>query len=534
VEETQQKENGISILEPFKKLIWKFVISDTKSTTFIFALASLLFTLALVISSPVTNPFAFDSNWPFILCLLSIIIGRYYKTYITKVATLKSTVLTFTFVGVVIMIIHASFGVLDSFEVVSDYISGSILILIGLLTGVISSDLEDSEWLASALFMRHINRKLAGDGIQYLYYDTDGKPEIVNPNEVIVFFDIGDKIVKFDYKRKVKPYFHLTPITIKNNHIKSAYIQVMNLFEVLSPAWNDLMFNYKKSIQYGEIRASWIKTILMTLPKDPNSLTVGNIKLPQAPLSMNIDKEKYTISWGFAKMNWDETISKILINKTTSPILHTILDSTKPHNKILKIEMDLSEPKYDSQIKQNLQICANRTYYSLIIMLYDRISGNEGLVTDTSKQCIRNISKWYNNLQNNELFFSISNLPAYKFETSVSGFKNRDDWVDSFNNGIFDPSGTFLNIHDNLVTIANDASISKEIRALIQSSIEKATQEIINVNRKQPTTEITSNKVNMPSVTFTNTNTANKAYVIASALKLQFIYRLIENGKLKI
>lgn len=167
-------------------------------------------------------------------------------------------------------------------------------------------------------------------------------------------------------------------------------------------------------------------------------------------------------------------------------------------------------------------------------MLYDRISGNEGLVTDTSKQCIRNISKWYNNLQNNELFFSISNLPAYKFETSVSGFKNRDDWVDSFNNGIFDPSGTFLNIHDNLVTIANDASISKEIRALIQSSIEKATQEIINVNRKQPTTEITSNKVNMPSVTFTNTNTANKAYVIASALKLQFIYRLIENGKLKI
>ena len=126
MEETQQKKNGNSILEPFRKLIWKFVISDTKSTTFIFALATLLFTLALVISSPVTNPFAFDSNWPFILCLLSIIIGRYYRTYITKVAALKSAVLTFTFVGVVIMIIHASLGVLDSFEVVSDYISISI------------------------------------------------------------------------------------------------------------------------------------------------------------------------------------------------------------------------------------------------------------------------------------------------------------------------------------------------------------------------------------------------------------------------
>jgi len=514
-----------------KQLFWKLVISDTKSTTFIICLASLLFALCLVISNPVTNPFAFDSYWPYVFCLLSIIVGRYYRTYITKIAALKSIVVSFTLLALSIMLGHAFFGVLDSFEVISIYLTSAILILIGLLTGVISNDNEDSEWLASALFMRHINRKLTHDDIQYLYYSTDGTPAIINPDNVHVFFDIGDKIVKFEYERKVRPFFHLSPVLIKNGQIKSAYIRVMNLFDVLSPAWNDLMKDYKQSIKFGDVRMSWLKTILLTFPKDPNSLTIGNIKLPQAPLGISIDEQPYIINWGTPKMNWDETVSKIFKNKTTSPILHSVLGSTKPHDKILKVESYLLDQEHISNKNQNLLICANRTYYSLILMLYDRLSGNEGLVTDTTKQCIREISHWYSNLKNKDLFLSISNLPAYKIERSILGFRNRDDWSESFNNGIFDPSGSYLNLHDELVTIANDVSTSKEIRALIQSLIEKTTQDIINVNRKQPTTEVSSVNSNISDISFRNINNSTKASVIVSALKLQFVRQLIDNGR---
>ena len=514
-----------------KKLIWKLVISDTKSTTFIICLASLLFALCLVISNPVTNPFAFDSYWPYMFCLLSIIVGRYYRTYITKVAALKSIVVSFTLLAFCIMLGHAFFGVLDSFDIISIYLTSAILMLIGLLTGVISNDNEDSEWLASALFMRHINRKLVYDDIEYLYYSTDGTPELINPNNINVFFDIGDKVVKFDYERKVRPFFHLSPVMINNGQIKSAYIRVMNLFDALSPAWNDLMKDYKQSVKFGDVRMSWLKTVLLTFPKDPNSLTVGNIKLPQAPLAISIDGQPYTINWGAPKMNWDETTAIILKSKTTSPILHSILGSTEPHGNILQIEASLLDEEHISEKNQNLLICANRTYYSLILMLYDRLSSNEGLITDTIKQCIRDISHWYDNIKHEELFLSISNLPAYKIERSILGFRNRDDWSDSFNNGIFDPSGSYLNLHDELVTIANDYSTSKEIRALIQLLIEKTTQDIINVNRKQPTTEVKNLNSNASEVNFRNVNNSTKASVIVSALKLQFIRQLIDNGR---
>ena len=95
----------------------------------------------------------------------------------------------------------------------------------------------------------------------------------------------------------------------------------------------------------------------------------------------------------------------------------------------------------------------------------------------------------------------------------------------------FDPSGSYLNLHDELVTIANDVSTSKEIRALIQLLIEKTTQDIINVNRKQPTTEVKNVNSNASEVNFRNVNNSTKASVIVSALKLQFIRQLIDNGR---
>lgn len=517
-----------SLVESIKNLYLAFSLGDTKTFVFLAYLYSIVLCVGLVISSPVNNPFLGPSLLSvFSIALASFALGSLLRTYLVNIVASKVTMAACTAVVCIAFILHAIFGLLTD-PALSNGVVYLALIQFSLIVGVLSGNTENSTWLGSALFMRHINSKLDGKGIEYLYWDDDGNAQLITPSSVRVRWDASQGTIMCYFQQKSRPFLHFTPVRRTGLRINSAYRIVAELFDEMNTSWYELIKKYRTSMTHSEIRTSWLCLTLLSIPNDPNSLTIQRAKIPIGTLSLNIGSVAHNIDWRHPKMSWEDARTQVFKSFKETPVLNTVLTSRRRNSEVLEFENNFVGIN-PSTSKKLLRIYAQRSYFSLMVSLFHNLSGREGTVAELCRYSVQEFSRWYAKLIRDNNFSSISELSVFSLEQVLLDAPNCDDWGQKLSLGLENPSNLFLASHDRLTNYADESNCSDQIRSLIQTSISDTTSEIMRGNRKTP--GMYGDESSNPSILSDSSSLsiAHKASVLCGGLKLQFIHYLLND-----
>ena len=515
-----------SLGESIKNLYLAFALGDTKTFVFLTYLYSIIFSVGLVISSPVNNPFLEPSLLSvFAIALFSFALGSLLRTYLVNIVASKVTMAACTSLVCIAFILHALFGLLTD-QALSNGVVYLALIQISLIVGVLSGNTENSSWLGSALFMRHINSKLDRKGIEYLYWDDEGIAQLIAPSSVRVRWDTGQGAIMCYFQQKSIPFLHFTPVRRTGLRINSAYRIVIELFDEMNTSWHELIKKYRTSITHSEIRTSWLCLTLLSIPNDPNSLTIQRAKIPIGTLSLNVGPVVYNIDWSHPKMGWEDARTQVFETSKETPVLNTVLTSRRRNSEVLEFENNFVGLNPSTR-KKLLRVYAQRSYFSLMVSLFHNLSGREGTVAELCRHSVQEFSRWFTKLIRDNNFSSISELNVFSHEQVLVDAPSCDDWGQKLSLGLENPSNLFLASHDRLTNYADESNCSDQIRSLIQTSISDTTSEIMRGNRKPP--GIYGDQSTNPSILSDSSSLsiAHKASVLCGGLKLQFIHYLL-------
>ena len=509
-----------------KNLYLAFALGDTKTFVFLAYLYSIIFSVGLVISSPVNNPFLGPSLLSvFVIALVSFALGSLLRTYLVNIVASKVTMAACTSLICIAFILHAIFGLLTD-QALSNGVVYLALIQLSLIVGVLSETQRIPVGLGSALFMKHINSKLDRKGIEYLYWDDEGIAQLIAPSSVRVRWDTGQGAIMCYFQQKSIPFLHFTPVRRTGLRINSSYRVVAELFDEMNTSWHEIIKKYRTSITHSEIRTSWLCLTLLSIPNDPNSLTIQRSKIPIGTLSLNVGSVVYNIDWRHPIMSWEDARIQVFESSKETPVLNTVLTSRRRTSDMLEFENNFVGLNASTR-KKLLQVYAQRSYYSLMVALFHNLSGREGTVAELCRHSVQEFSRWFTKLIRDNNFSSVSELSVFSHEQVLVDAPSCDDWGQKLSLGLENPSNLFLASHDRLTNYADESNCSDQIRSLIQTSISDTTSEIMRGNRKTP--GIYGDRSTNPSILSDSSSLsiAHKASVLCGGLKLQFIHYLL-------
>ena len=509
-----------------------FALGDTKTSLFVLYIYLIVFCVGFVISRPVENPFLETSFlYTSAMGFLGFILGYKFKAQFTNIVGLKLTMFGSTLLCCVLLLIHAWLGFLSVIGI-SKLVMGGTVLLFSITAGVLSGDAQNSTWLGAALFTRHINSKLSNKGIEYLYWDETGVTQLVSPDSVRIRWSESEHMIMCYYDRKHIPFYHFTPVRRSGHRLNSAYRIVIELFDEMNSSWFELLEKYRAAITYSEVRVSWLCVAFLSLPNDPNSLTIQRAKIPVGSLHIDIDSVSYNIDWRHPKMNWEDARSDVFKAPKEKSVLATVLTSGNKGNQLLDCELK-QFGHIDLDSERFLFVFAYRCYHSLMITLFHNLTGREGSVSELCRYSLQEFSRWFPKLTRDNNFASISELAIYSYRDVLLNAPSCDDWGQKLILGLDNPANLFLSSHDKLTNFANESDCPNELLSLIQTSIGDATADIMKGNRKKPGVYGDA-PMNISVLSdSTSLSIAHKANVLTGGLKLQFIYYLMEvKGKL--
>ena len=264
--------------------------------------------------------------------------------------------------------------------------------------------------------------------------------------------------------------------------------------------------------------------------KDPNSLTTDHNKISFGTQSIEVGGKQKSIRWDHPRIKWEDSVQNVFLSDGHSPVLQTIFCSPIPSSEPHPNEYQLLENIHSESEKQAL-LKAERTFLSLVTVLFDNVSNRKSVVSEVTRHCIRHLSRWFVELKKKESFTQTLVFIGNDEKNAAVSFFSCYDWADKYSQIVNNPSSLYLSLYNKLTNISNSAEIPIEVVSLIQAIITSTTKSIISANRKHPTSSGQASADKRTLLDGQQIDVAHKSKVVAGALELQFIYELIGGGK---
>ena len=522
---------GASAAKVVREILLKFrnfSYSGLGTFSIFLTLIFLLFTTNLAVTQSIFNPFSgLNLQYSLIISIIATFLGHYYGIRLTQDGRLKIAVF-YAPIGFGVFLGFFSLGVIsvDPSNPFIDFLGYFVVLQIALLAGILSGEMKDANWLGHALFMRHINDSLPGMGIKYLYWDSEGKRSLVEPGTLDPRWSGTAGAIACRINQKEIPFSHFTPVLLHNKKISSAHTEVKQLFDTLTVTWKEAMSKHRQALDDGKARTSWLNLAQLTIPNNPDSMTVRSSKMPAKNQRIEIGDEKLILSWSLPNEDWFESCLTLFKTDLDTPIFHSILMNQSPPEDILDLEGVLTRATNIPQADKHVRVNLLRSYLNLMVLLFGNISNNTGTQSELSKYCIRSTSKWYKNLTSGAILSEISKLSHFEEPKSVLNSIPIHEWGQKFNNGLNDPTSLFLSLHDNLLNLINENKYPKEITACVQSILNSSTSDVIKSNSRKPIVR-SNHTLSYGSKRELGIN--RKGAVLAGICKMNFMYSLIHN-----
>lgn len=406
------------------------------------------------------------------------------------------------------------------------------VVLFSLHAGILTSNVQDSKWLASVLYMRHVNALLPSKGVNYLHWDRDGSRRILDSNRVHVrWSDQKQSIVCF-FEGESVLLAHCAPVYINGSQLSSAYHYVMKLFNSMSPAWQDVMKHHRRELKHAEQRIAWLNLITVSIPDNPNDLLDGGARVPTGTSRLTIEESQYFFKWDHPTTDWETFCARAKAQVGPASELHITLEAENSSLTLHEVESTSSWFKQSTSLPPLLllDLCSTRSYTAMMMVLYECSLSPDEQSSEIARQCIRSISFWFRNIKRDPLFKELSNMDGF---TDVEVFLAVPDWHEWYtvlHSIMENPTERYLAAHDQLVKHAehniNHAMLGSN--GIIEQEIAETASTLMKTGRSSTRHSNTSStRLQHDLVTM---RTSKSAIVAFCTLRLVYLDYILNAG----
>jgi len=509
----------------------RFAVEDTRTTWFVLMFTILLLTGTLMQSMSAVNPLRLiELEILLFISILFLVLGHFFSNVWTKVVVCKLTISGSSVLLSFIFCVHAFFGIFDSASFLTKSFCYIIVATMSLLGGILSSSIQNSTWLAAALFMRHVNAKLQSKGISYLVWDSDGEVKLISANTVRIMWDSKSQQVVCYAGKKHYPLIFCAPVLTAGHQIKSAHSEIVKMFDSLNTSWKILLNPYSRALEYAENRTSWLILFTISVHRDPYSLTSEQSKISMGSQSLTIGGKSRSISWNHPRLDWSSSLSSIFKRTESNSVLNAALCYSLPDDTIHPLERNL-EQGHSNDSELSILVGLQRGYLSLLTVLFGNLSERGSVVSELARRSLRGFSQWYPKLRRDPTFLScLQTIIAHAQNEKVS-FSSCNFWSEKFSQVVANPTSIYLTMRDKLSHLSNEDGLPFEQNAMIQQLISQTTRDIIGANKKSPLNKQTDSPAKDVLVDGFQIEIGHKAQVVLSAVKLIFMYEFLTGGE---
>ena len=419
------------------------------------------------------------------ISILFLVLGHVFSNVWTKVVVCKLSISGSSVLLSFILCLHAFFGILDSASFLTKSFCYLTVATMSLLGGILSSSMQNSTWLAAALFMRHVNAKLQSKGISYLVWDSDGEVKLISANTVRIMWDSKSQQVVCYTGKKHYPLIFCAPVLTAGHQIKSAHPEIVKMFDSLNTSWKNLLNPYSKALEYAEIRTSWLILFTISVHRDPYSLTSEQSKISVGSQSLTIGGKSRTISWNHPRLDWSSSLSTIFKRTESDSVLNAALCYSLPDDTIHPLERNLEEG-HSNDSELSILVGLQRDYLSLLTVLFGNLSERGSVVSELARRSLRGFSQWYPKLRRDPTFLSCLQTIITTVQNQKVSFSSCNFWSEKFSQVVANPTSLYLTMRDKLSNLSNQDGLPFEQNAMIQQLISQTTRDIIGANKKSP------------------------------------------------
>jgi len=502
-------------------------IGKTAVSFFILVISSLI-----VHTNVILSPF---SNLDYSFCIFSSVLivfcGHYFAARLSQDGRWKFLVFLLPIILAISLLIYSITPINPQSSSSFLYLIIGYLVIfeISLLGGILSGEIKGAPWLGSTLYLKHIQSYFQKEGINYLFWNSEGKIHVVDSVRVIPRWDERKKKVIVRLDGNNYPFNYFTPVYVEGStygRISSAMTRVDELFANLPPAWEAAISKYKKSLTESVLRTSWLIIIQFIIPDKASSLLVQGTRYPGHSQRIETEEGPFDIIWPPPSTDWKESNYDLFKAPIDSPLLNSAL-MLSPGTSLQSLEAQISITPKDANSSPNLSIILLRNYLPLMVSLYENISTEVGRRSEICKQSIRKISFWYSSTNENIFQSIISEKTPHSSELKASDSNTVDYWNSAINDSLAEPQTKFLTLHDNLLHIIEESKYSKSINGAIERVILKCTEDIISSGKSKPGAP-NSRSENILLGRGRDLGIDRKANLLVAICKMELIYKLLD------
>jgi len=526
------KQTSILIYRKINQFTYARIGPENVLLIFLILLATILVggqTMAIV------GPFSGMSLfWAFIISLTALTVGHYFAGRLSRDGRWRWSVYHLPLCMILFYFLLA-FQALNLDRSFSDFrlFIGYITILqLSLLGGILSGEMGSAPWLGHALFLRQIKPNLKKGNYYYLYWSNEGEIHLYKPDEIEPWWNEKTRIVDTKINNKTIPFNHFAPVRVDEGEIRKispAQSEVDEIFSNIPLAWTDAMKHYKKAIDDGYARISWLVLFQLVIPIQATSLVAQNNKIPGRLQRVEIGDKTCSLDWPIVQQSWEAARRQLFSNNINDSVLHIALNSDKKPEDILPVELKILEFDSKNAGKALVGTHALRSYTNLMLMLFEYLSLDISSRSEICKRCIRSISSWYIDFIRSDFITEISRSTKLSEGGISSEVISLNEWTNIFSEAFVEPSTVFLNLHGQL---GNFISVSKSetdvLNGSIMNLILSCTEQVIVLGSRKPvTTSLKSEQLQLGRKR--ELGLSRKAMLLTGICKMQIVQSLLHH-----
>jgi len=488
----------------------------------------------------IVGPFSgLSPSWAFLISLTALIFGHYFAGRLTRDGRWRWSIyhlplsLTFVYILLAIQALNLDRS-LSEFRLFLGYLT---ILQLSLLGGILSGAMESAPWLGHALFLRTIKPSLKKGNYHYLYWSKDGELHLYKSDEIEPRWNEKTRMVYTNINNETIPFNHFAPVYVDKGRIRkisSAQSKVDEMFSSLPVAWNNAMEQYKKAIEDGYARISWLVLFQLVIPMHASSLAAQNSKIPGRLQRVEIGDETFSLDWPFIQQSWEEAQKQLPSSTINAHVLHIALDSGEKPEDVLQVELKILELDSKNGEKALIKAHALRSYTHLMLMLFEYLSLDISSRSDLCKRCIRSISSWYIDFIRGDFITEISRWTKLSKGSISSETIFLNEWNSIFSEAFVEPSTVFLYLHGQLGDIiSNSESETDDLNGSIMNLILSCTEEVIVLGSRKPvTTSLKSEQLQLGRRR--ELGLSRKAALLTGICKMQMVQSLLHHHRGKV
>ena len=391
--------------------------------------------------------------------------------------------------------------------------------------GILSANIQDSRWLSSVLYMRHVHQKFGSLNLKYLYYGEDGEPQLFSHDDLQIWWHAPSQELMCSNNDDMVRFAHCCPVHLNGTSLTTGYHTVIGIIEGMNAAWVEQLEDYVVGLRRSQERMSWLVIMLIGIPQNPSSLLQDGSKVPASVSTVQINGEKYHLRWKHPTVKWDRFRGTIPNEYRKFSELHQTLGTES--NVVLDIESETLASFPGPE--RPLRVFSARAYRSCMLVLFHHITGARIWFRKFPKSAFENYL-FGTKVMNNSFFVGLCDLPGFKGKMNFEDVPNWDDWFSKYNTCLENPTEMYLALCDELVlTLERLENHQQIVRPVVEMEISKTSSQLMRLNNANLKNTGQGSKLQFMVPTGTMRLDKNSIITLC-ALRLQFLLFTLQNG----